>query len=417
MCRIESDIMFRIMNKEVYLRLAVLALGAAAVWFLGATPASAQSFSPADIAPSAGVTATKVVTKAAAVKPVAPASGFVNAAPTPFRIAATLPVTINIDSVYARNAPHWQAGLVNRLLKHHPYTAVARDGIAEWLLIMDGTSRQWIHKDMARIDGDRAVLPVAEGAYSPGVLPNARVQGVPALSPTARALYQAAVRGGRDPYLATVVGDCNSEGMVFFGRFGASGFSLSGSGQSALRSSAAKWARSFTRASVATHGSFSSATAQDATWADPKQCQAGENPVECELRRSNASVVFLSVGTGDQFSWQGFEPNYRRMIDTAISRKVLPVLVTKADDLEALQGGAPPGTINAIIRKLGAEYRLPVMDFWAATRGLPQFGLVNEVVETPQGLRDQGNQRFHLSDAGMNMRILQALLTLRNIAG
>lgn len=404
------------MNGHLYRRLAALALGAAAAWCLGATPAAAHTLAPDNIAASAGVTATKTVTRAAAAKPAAPAAGFVNAAPIPFRIAATLPVTINIDSVYARNAPRWQAGLVNRLLKHHPYTAVARDGIAEWLLIVDGTSRQWIHKDMARIDGDRTALPVAEGAFSPGVLPNPRVPGVPALSSAARALYQTAVRSGRDPYLATVVGDCNSEGMVFFGRFGAGGFSLYGSGQTALRGTATKWARSFTRASVATHGSFSSATAQDPTWSDPKQCQPGENPVECELRRSNASVVFLSVGTGDQFSWQGFEANYRRMIDTAISRKVLPVLVTKADDLEALQGGAPPDTINAVIRRLGAEYKLPVMDFWAATRGLPQFGLVNEVVETPQGLRDQGNQRFHLSDAGMNMRILQALLTLRNIA-
>ena len=76
---------------------------------------------------------------------------------------------------------------------------------------------------------------------------------------------------------------------------------------------------------------------------------------------------------------------------------MLPVLVTKADDLET-HSKARSGHINSVIRKLGAEYGVPVMDFWAATRNLPGYGLRNE-----------GNDNFHMTPAGSDARILATL--------
>jgi hypothetical protein len=132
---------------------------------------------------------------------------------------------------------------------------------------------------------------------------------------------------------------------------------------------------------------------------------------------SKASVVIISLGTGDTFTWQSFEANLRAVIDQAILARTAPVLMTKADDLESLQGGAPPGFINDAIRRLGAQYSIPVIDLWQATRGLPQNGLAREVREDPnRGVVDQGAQRFHLSDDGMNARILLTLQTLNALA-
>lgn len=420
------DLKLNMLN-QVYLKLfAVLAVAFASFSPLSgpATAFAAMADAPALALPAdeAALTAASAITPtktAPAAKPItatkpAPVGGFY-AAPVPFAVTVRIPVEINIDSVYARNAPGWNAGLVQRLLKHHGYEAVARDTLGEWLLIVDGASRVWIHKDMAKISGDKDSLPVAEKAFSPGYLKSASVAGVPAMTARARQLYAAALKAGRAPNMATVVGDCNSEYMVFFGRLANGGTSLSASGQAGLSGVAARWGRSFYRASLATHGSFGAGTVLDATWADAKKCSPGENPVSCELRNSNASVVFLSLGTGDTFTWQNFETNYRAAIDTAIANRTLPILVTKADDLEFYQGGAPKGVINDTIRRLGAAYQLPVMDFAQATRALPEYGLMSEVVETPGGLRDMGAQRFHLNDAGLNLRIIMMLMTLRNV--
>lgn len=417
------------MLNQVYLKLfAVMAVAFASFSPLSAVrpafaamadaPALNTPVDEAALAATSAITPTKTTP---APKPItttktAPvAVGGFGAAPVPLAVSVRIPIEINIDSVYARNAPSWSAGLVQRLLKHHNYDAVARDTSAEWLLIEDGTSRVWITKDMAKINGDRQTLPVAEKAFSPGYLKGVSISGVPAMTARAKQLYAAALKSGRAAGMATVVGDCNSEYMVFFGRLANGGTSLSASGQAGLVSVAQRWGKSFYRASLATHGSFGAATVLDPTWADAKKCSSGENPVACEMRNSNASVVFISLGTGDTFTWQNFEANYRAVIDTVIANHALPILVTKADDLEFYQGGAPKGAINDTIRRLGAAYGLPVMDFALATRALPEYGLMTETLETPGGLRDMGAQRFHLNDAGLNLRILMMLMTLRGI--
>ena len=88
-------------------------------------------------------------------------------------------------------------------------------------------------------------------------------------------------------------------------------------------------------------------------------------------------------------------------MDYLLENKVVPVLVTKADDLESQQGGATLGFINDTIRKLGAEYGVPMMDFHAATRNVPDFGLHWE-----------GNENFHMSAEGSDLRIMLTLHTL-----
>jgi len=126
-----------------------------------------------------------------------------------------------------------------------------------------------------------------------------------------------------------------------------------------------------------------------------------EGLLACELRVSHASIVFIALGTGDQFTWRDFEVHYRALIDYTLGRGVLPVLVTKADTLESLEGGAEPGYINSVIRRPGQEYGVPVLDFSLAVRDLPNGGLL------PNGGHD-----FHLNAAGIGRHILATLQTL-----
>jgi hypothetical protein len=102
------------------------------------------------------------------------------------------------------------------------------------------------------------------------------------------------------------------------------------------------------------------------------------------------------------------------MIEHAISIAALPVLVTKADDIDSIQGGAPFNHVNDVIRALAAEYQLPLLDFYAATRTLP-------VVPNPElprrpftqnGLVDEWGYYFHLSEQAFELRVLSTLQML-----
>jgi LysM repeat protein len=256
--------------------------------------------------------------------------------------------------------------------------------------------------------GQSLVMPGAPaGPVAPGTVLSAaagvRPAGLPAWIPTITArmhqIYAQSSAQGHDPAIFTVVGDCNSDTYIYLGPVGAHMLDLTGN--TYLNATIDRFSTSFVRHSLAAHGGFNAGSMMDPAWADPSRCERGEGPLACELRDSHASIVFIALGTGDQFSWTTFETHYRSLIDYTLSRGVLPVLVTKADALESIEGGAAPGYINSVIRRLGQEYEVPVLDFWLAVRDLPNGGLQSE-----------GGHDFHLNTPGIARHILATLQTL-----
>ena len=68
------------------------------------------------------------------------------------------------------------------------------------------------------------------------------------------------------------------------------------------------------------------------------------------------------------------EERYRQIIEYTIAQGIIPVLITKADDLESLENTAPVGYINTTIRALALEYDVPLLDLRLAVEGLPNHG-------------------------------------------
>jgi hypothetical protein len=130
---------------------------------------------------------------------------------------------------------------------------------------------------------------------------------------------------------------------------------------------------SFSRSSPAAVGSFSTSKELDPSFAKPG-CAAGETPLACEYRLNKPSVALILLGTGDQHSWQGFEARYRKIIEYTIQQGIVPVLITKADDLESKEDTAPAGFTNGVIRRLAQEYDVPLLDLRAAVDPLPNHG-------------------------------------------
>jgi hypothetical protein len=315
---------------------------------------------------------------------------------------------IHVDGAFARAENSWKSGPVGRMLKFQCFKIIGRDGVGDWLYAYYGSGTAWINhtdvrlKDGVTVDSLKVLFP-ADLIPSPPV--TVRFAGVPTVSTAIKKRYVEAVKAGRAADVVAVMGDCNSEAPVFFGRFATGTINLSAAPE--LQRVATYFAPSFRRQSAATSGSFASSMAFDDAWSDPVVCAAGESPIACELRKSNASLIVIAIGTGDTFTWREFEGNLRRIVDYTLQNNAVPLLMTKADALESQQGGAGADYINAVVRRVGAEYGVPVIDFAQGVKSLPNGGLVDE-----RNLDGKSIAPFHINEVAMDARIVMTLQTL-----
>ena len=92
------------------------------------------------------------------------------------------------------------------------------------------------------------------------------------------------------------------------------------------------------------------------------------------------------------------------MLDYLVGRGVLPVLATKADNLEG------DGSINATIARLAAEYDIPVWNYWRAMQPLPHHGLLEDGAHLTNGPnRFDDPKALESGWAIRNLTALQAL--------
>jgi len=321
--------------------------------------------------------------------------------------AQSLPkITIVVDQAWLRRGPSLTAARALPVAKGQFYDVLARTADnAWWQLAVPGQKAggTWLFADLgARYAGDLDAAPVVSPTVQ--MTPTQRAPAgwpawIPRFTPQQRAIWLNSPRFGKELNIFTVVGDCNAQPAVYLRRLAGGQFDASAL-EPRLQAVVRRFERSFGRVSLAAQGGFGAHSMMDPTWADGALCGTKQGPFECELWVSRASIVFIALGTQEQYTWQSFEQHYRLLIAHALSKGVLPVLVTKADDIETASG-APAGHINAVIRKLALEYQVPLLDFWAATRELPNYGLV-----------DEGDKDFHLSEAGKDRRLLTTLQTL-----
>ena len=127
---------------------------------------------------------------------------------------------------------------------------------------------------------------------------------------------------------------------------------------------------SFNRRSLAAERSFTTASELSPLWANPDLCQSGETPLECEYRIQKPAFAIIMLGTNEALSpISTYETNMRRILDMTIARGIVPILTTKADNLEG------DGAVNEMIVRLAREYDVPLWNFWAAVQPLPGGGL------------------------------------------
>ncbi len=192
---------------------------------------------------------------------------------------------------------------------------------------------------------------------------------IPTISQTARLIYQRGLELGNDPHAFSKIGDCQSISTYFLSYFDLPGFYNLGD-YSSLQQTIDWYAGSFSRDSLAVKGGFNAAAVLSPLRADPKQCNSNESPIACEFRLHHPSMAIISL----EEWWAGHTENYeaymRQIIEYSIEQGVVPIIATKADNLEG------NNLINQTIANLALEYDIPLWNFWSAVQPLPNHGLI-----------------------------------------
>ena len=194
---------------------------------------------------------------------------------------------------------------------------------------------------------------------------------VPAgISDSMRAVYERGLALGNDPNRFSVIGDCQNVSSYFLAVFDRPGeFSL-GEEYAYLQPTIDYYEGSFSRKSLAVKGGFNVAAILSPLRADPKSCNTNESPLDCELRRWKPSIVFVSMETWwSEKPEEEYDKYMRRVIERILEAGVVPIIATKADNLEGDHG------INATIAQIAYDYDVPLWNFWAAVQPLPNHGL------------------------------------------
>jgi hypothetical protein len=195
---------------------------------------------------------------------------------------------------------------------------------------------------------------------------------IPALSAQAQEIYKRGIEAGRDPHAFSKVGDCQNVPSMFLSIFDYENYYTLGPEYRYLEPTIEWFAGSFSRESESVRRGFNAASVVSPLWADPESCEPGEDPLHCEVRLHNPSIAIVSLETW----WAGKPENYekyvRQILEGLIEQDVLPILATKADNLEG------DNSINRILVRLAQEYEIPLWNFWAVVQPLPNHGLMED---------------------------------------
>ena len=303
--------------------------------------------------------------------------------------------TLNIKSAFALVVPQDDTRHAASLFQGQTFVVEARSADGLWVRIdyAGAPTEVWIPISLGTIGGSLTDVPVetpglpastsgtpasnspATGGAQPPVIAQPASVGfqpdepvIPTLSATARAIYQRGLQMGNNPHAFSKIGDCQSVVPYFLAAFDYGLYSLGpyANLQPTIDNFSGSWARN----SITSNRGFNVASVFVPVWSDPKLCLPNESPLECEFRINRPSIAIITMETWWGGDPAGYESYLRAIIEFSIAHGTVPILGTKADNIEG------DGAINQVIVKLAKEYDVPLWNFWAAVQPLPDHGLI-----------------------------------------
>jgi hypothetical protein len=224
---------------------------------------------------------------------------------------------------------------------------------------------------------------------------------IPSLSPWLVEVYERGLAQGNNPAHFSKAGDCQNIPEAFMGLYDVPGRFTPSANEAELQETLDYYAGSWGRDSIAVDGGFNFPAIFTPLRADPELCEEGENPLACEIRTYQPSFIFISM----EFVYEGrtagnYEDYLRDAVEYALSQNVIPILLTKADNVE---GGH---TINLATAQVAYDYDVPLINWWLAAQPLENHGLD---LSRDAGKRPEG---FHITYEAWSVRSYVGLKTM-----
>ena len=370
----------------------------------------------------AGLTSTAAVTATQTAPATAAPSATV---PPPQPVAGRVRLTITVRSLFGLSTPDADGVRVQSLFRGQTYVVRVQSADGQWLRVdyTGATTDVWVPLTVGTVEGDLDSLPVETPAGSPDLeTPAPPVTGtlslvtetvsltdtepvsgtfeptdypiVPIVSAHAREIYLQGLAMGNDPHSFSKIGDCQNVVAFFLANFDHPKQYRLGADYAALQRTINQFPGSFSRVSESVRGGFNVASVLDPLWTNPKHCRPQETPLDCEFRIHRPSIVFISMETwwADAPAAQ-YEAALRKIVAYAIAHGAVPILATKADNLEK------NGGLNAAIVRVAQDYDVPLWNFWRAANPLPAHGLTGDGFHLTLGAKSQ-----FIFDDPVNMR-------------
>ena len=248
----------------------------------------------------------------------------------------------------------------------------------------------------------------APTAYDPNVADSwKQLPVIPeTISDKMRAVYQTGQNGGGlDAHAFSKIGDCETSSDYFLKPFdlASSGYNLGDYAD--LQETLDQFKGSFAWSSLAAQPGFSVSSVFSSLWSDADVCHANEWPIDCEIRVHQPAFALVMFGTNDiKNTRPTFEKNLQALVEKLLKNNVVPILATKADDLEGDE------SINAIIAHVAYENDVPLWNYWRAVQDLPGHGLNEDQTHLTYAAPDFNDpQAMQSGWPWRNLTALQAL--------
>ncbi|MBK8989155.1 MAG: SGNH/GDSL hydrolase family protein [Chloroflexi bacterium] len=208
--------------------------------------------------------------------------------------------------------------------------------------------------------------PIPPGAQINGLPKTAFIVLPTAVQTNIRAIAAAGQTMDRRPQAFAKLGDSGAATADFLMRFDQRVFDLGDYAylQPTLDYYKGSWVRFGAALHVGLHGT---AVFRTELVTEPR-CNPNEHMLACEFRLHNPSILLIALGTNDQSDQ--FDDRLEKIVTYAIDNGVIPVLITKADRYEG-----EDNRNNNDVRRIAAQFNVPLLDFDLLADTLPNRGL------------------------------------------
>lgn len=228
------------------------------------------------------------------------------------------------------------------------------------------------------------------------------------ISDRAREIYQQGLAMGNDPTHFSKLGDCQNITTYFLAIYNHPEQYVLSEQYQHLQETIDYYGDSWSRESMSVKGGYNVASVFNPMLNNRDFCEKNESPLACELRIYKPSIVLISMEEWWNGDTEKYETYLRKIIDTVIEHGALPILATKADNLEG------DHAINRSIANLAYEYEIPLWNFWAAVQPIPSKGLLKDGFHLTHGVNDfSSSAQLKRGWVQRNLTALQVLDSVR----